>query len=103
MSALDRPTCGWLEKVLSIFATRTGWSSEAVLLVGTLSPVSGQNCGIDCPPITCCGLPDPADELDPPQAVSIRPVAVRADKDRARRRTRFSIRGCVSRDPQQCE
>jgi hypothetical protein len=89
MSALDRPTCGWLDTVLSIFATRTGWSSAAVLFDGTLSPVSGQNCGIDCPPSTCWGLaPDCGLEVDdPPHAVSIRPVAVRADRVRARRRT----------------
>src|SRR5215472_3116382 len=93
MSASRRPTCGWLDTVLSIFATRTGWRSSAVLFDGTLSPVSGQYCvtgwllSVFCGAgVWTCGL-----GLDPPlHAVSTRPVAVRADKVRATRRTSTS-------------
>src|SRR5580765_8512870 len=80
MSALLRPTCGWLETVLSIFATSTGWLSAQVLLDGTCRPVSGQNWVIVWPPSTFCGSAAGVELDEPPQALSSRLVAVRADR-----------------------
>src|SRR6185437_5238939 len=93
MSACLRPTCGRLDTVLSIFATRTRWSSLAVLPGRTLNPVSGQYWVTVWPPSTFCGVEAWACGLglDPPlHAVSTRPVAVRADRVRTTRRTSSS-------------
>src|SRR6266550_3668209 len=93
MSALRRPTCGRLDTVLSIFATRTRWSSLAVLFDRTLSPVSGQYRVTVWLPSTFCGAGVWACGLGLdrwPHAVSTRPVAVRADRVRTTRRTRTS-------------
>src|SRR5437660_9578542 len=103
MSAPRRPTCGRLDAVLSIFATRTGWRRAVILFDRTLNPVSGQRgvtlwrrstlCWVGA--AWACGL---GLGLDLPHAVITRPVArpvaVRADRVRATRRTRyFSIAG----------
>src|SRR5215831_18630508 len=93
MSASRRPTCGWLDTVLSIFATRTGWRSSAVLFDGTLSPVSGQYCVTVWLPWTFGGAGVWAGGLGLDRwlhAVSTRPVAMRADKVGATRRTSTS-------------
>src|SRR3954447_16353266 len=90
MAAWLRPICGWLASVLSILATSTGWSSWAVLFEGTLRPVSGQNWATLWPPSTCCGAAASPELEEPPQALSRRLVAVRADRVRATRRTRGS-------------
>ena len=91
MSAWLKPTCGWLDTVLSIFATRTGWSSAEVLFDGTSRPVSGQNWVIVWPLATGCGSAAGVELDEPPQALSSRLVAVRADRVRATRRTENSI------------
>src|SRR6266516_3371382 len=93
MSALLRPTCGRLDTVLSIFATRIRWSRLAVLFDRTLNPVSGQYRVTVWLPSTFCGMGMSAHGLGldrSPHAVSTRPVAVRADRVRATRRTSTS-------------
>src|SRR3954447_10457218 len=97
MSALLRPTCGWLAAVLSILATNTGWPSWAVLLAETWRPVSGQNWVTVWPPSTFCGADSGLELEDPPHALSTRPVAVRADRVRATRRTKRSPSGVGQR------